>query len=206
MFKSQVPKTHYDFEKYSHIGRWVSYYVQLKEALRLRPKSILEIGVGDKVFGNYIRENIDVVYTSVDVAEDLKPDVVGNVTKLSFSDASFDIVVAFEVLEHMPFEQFERAISEMARVARVGAVISLPHFGPPLKLSLKIPFLPEIKIAWKIPLPFKHIFNGEHYWEIGKEGYPTRHIQALLCKHFVLTKDFVPFESQYHHFFVLRKK
>ena len=58
----------------------------------------------------------DISYKSVDVAEDLQPEVVGSVTKLPFPDKSFDVVVAFEVLEHLPFEKFEVAVSEISRV------------------------------------------------------------------------------------------
>jgi SAM-dependent methyltransferase len=205
MSKPQVAKEHYDFECYGHLDRWVSYYMQLRETFRFKPKSVLEIGVGDKVFGDYLRNNTGISYTSVDIAEDLRPNVIGSVTELPFQNRSFDVVVAFEVLEHIPFEKFEQALSEIARVARTGAVISLPHFGPPIKLSFKIPLVPEVKVAWKIPFPARHVFNGEHYWEIGKRGYPIGCIRDVLRSHFVLENDFVPFESQYHHFFILRK-
>lgn len=202
----QVDKEAYAFERYSHPGRWVSYYHQIKEVLRLDPKSILEIGSGDGVFKSYIKENTPIQYTNVDVADDLHPDVVGSVTELPFADASYDVVCAFEVLEHIPFEQFELALAEIARVSRGPVVLSLPHFGPPLQFLLKIPLLKEIRFSWKVPFHKEHVFNGQHYWEIGKKGYPAKDIRAVLGKHFEVVKEFIPFENQYHHFFVLRKK
>lgn len=199
----QVDKSHYRFDKYAFEGRFVSYYWQLKEALALKPQSILEVGVGDGVFGNFIKNNTNVSYTSVDIADDLHPDVVGSILKLPFPDKSFDIVCVFEVLEHLPFEDFDKALNELARVARTHIVISLPHFGPMFSFSLKIPFLSEIHIALKIPFPKTHIFNGHHYWEIGKGGYSASFIRATLSKYGELVRDFVPFGSSYHHFYVL---
>ena len=201
---SQVNKSHYNFNKYSFEGRFVSYYWQLRETLALAPSSILEVGVGDRVFGDFIKNNTSVAYTSVDVAEDLHPDIVGSILKLPFDDKSFDVVCAFEVLEHLPFEQFDRAVAELSRVARSHVVISIPHFGPMFSFSFKIPFVPEIRVAWKIPFPKKHVFNGQHYWELGKSGYPIRRIREILQSRGEIIHDFVPFGNAYHHFFALR--
>ena len=202
----QVNKTAYQFFSYAHPGRFVSYYHQLSEVLSLNPVSVLEIGVGDGIFRDYLKGNTDVAYTSVDVADDLHPDVVGDVTKLPFKDGTFDVVCAFEVLEHISFERFEDALLELARVSRGPVVLSLPHFGPPLQFLLKIPLLKEIRFSWKVPFPKAHIFNGQHYWEIGKKGYSTQDIRTVLEKHFKVVKEFIPFENQYHHFFVLQKR
>jgi len=206
MSEVQVDKSHYGFGRYGFEGRFVSYYWQLKEVLDLKPQSVLEVGVGDKVFGNFVKDNTAVAYTSVDIAEDLKPDVIGSILVLPFDDKSVDIACAFEVLEHLPFEQFDKAVSELTRVARTHVVISVPHFGPMLSFSLKIPFVPQIQLAFKLPYPKRHTFNGQHYWELGKQGYSPSLVRGLLSKHGEIVRDFVPFNSAYHHFFVLRLK
>lgn len=200
----QVNKSHYQFDKYAFEGRFVSYYWQLKEVLELEPSTVLEIGVGDRVFGDFIKNNTAVAYTSVDVAADLHPDVAGSVLELPFPDKSFDAVCAFEVLEHLPFEQFDKALSELCRVARTHIVISLPHFGPMFSFSLKVPFLPHLRIAFKLPFPKKHSFNGEHYWEIGKRGYSVSRVREAVSRHGAIEHDFIPFNSEYHHFFLVR--
>ena len=201
----QVDKTAYRFEKYTGLDRWSSYHCQLREILALGPASMLEIGVGDGVVQNYIKSQTPIAYTSLDVADDLGADVMGDVRRLPFADGSFDLVCAFEVLEHLPFEDFEKALGELMRVARTHVIVSLPHFGPPVKFLLKLPFLSELRIAFKIPYPKTHVFNGQHYWEIGKRGYPARRIRAVFLHHGTLLKEFVPFENQYHRFFVLKK-
>lgn len=201
----QVDKEAYQFERYVGLDRWSSYYYQLREILAQDPKSVLEVGAGDHVVGNYLKGR-GITYTSADIAEDLSPDVVADVTNLPFPDGTFDLVCAFEVLEHLPFETFEPALRELQRVSKRDVIISLPHFGPPVKLYFKIPFLPEVRFAFKIPYPRKHVFNGQHYWEIGKRGYPPSRVRTILEKYYSLQKEFVPFENQYHHFFVLHKK
>jgi hypothetical protein len=202
----QVDKTHYLFTNYVYPERWNSYYHQLKEVLALNPTSILEAGAGDEVLRSYLLKNTSIQHTSVDIAEDLHPDIFGSLEKLPVEDNSYDMVCAFEVLEHIPFEKFEDCIKEMTRVARTYVLLSVPHFGPSLKLNFKIPYVPEVRVACKIPFPKKHVFNGQHYWELGKKGYPVSRVKEILKKHLVLEKDFVPFDSQYHHFFILKKQ
>jgi GT2 family glycosyltransferase/SAM-dependent methyltransferase len=49
---------------------------------------------------------------------------------LPFADGEFDYVVALEVLEHIPAEDRLFAVSEWARVARLGLILSCPNGGP----------------------------------------------------------------------------
>jgi ubiquinone/menaquinone biosynthesis C-methylase UbiE len=202
----QVDKSAYTFDRYTGLDRWSSYHYQLREILALAPASMLEIGVGDGVVRNYIKTQTPIAYTALDVADDLHADTIGDVRALPFGDKSVDIACAFEVLEHLPFEDFEKALAELARVARTHVVLSLPHFGPAIKCLIKIPFVPEMRTAFKIPFAKTHHFNGQHYWEIGKREYSVHRIRAALEKYYTIEKEFIPFENQYHHFFVLRKK
>jgi len=202
----QVNKEHYDFSRYSYPDRWGSYFYQLKEVLDTKPSSILEVGVGDKVFGSFIKNNTDISYKSLDIASDLNPDIVAPITETGLPPESFDVICAFEVLEHIPFDQFETALKEMSRISKKHIIISLPHFAPPIQFLLKIPLLPKICFALKVPFPKKHIWNGEHYFEIGKKDYPLNRIIESIKKFGTLEKHFVPFENQYHHFFIIRKK
>jgi ubiquinone/menaquinone biosynthesis C-methylase UbiE len=203
--KKQVDKSHYSFDKYAHSGRFASYFYQLKEIHGVNPKNVLEVGVGDAVIGNYLRDNTNILYKSIDIAEDLSPDVIGSVLDLPFEESTFDVVCAFEVLEHIPFESFERALSEMVRVAKKKVLISVPHFGPPVKFMLKIPFLPEIRFSFKIPFHKKHVFNGQHHWELGKKGYSVSRVLEIMKSQAHVERHYVPFENQYHHFFILKK-
>ena len=202
---TQVDKSHYACGGYGFEGRFVSYYHQLRLVLDRHPQAVVEVGVGDKVFGDFVRNNTDIAYTSVDIAADLYPDVLGSITALPFDDDSYDISCAFEVLEHLPFEEFDTAVGELVRIAKRYTVLSVPHFGPMLSFGFKIPFVPKLQFALKIPFPKAHRFNGQHYWEIGKKGYPVSRIRQKLSRHGTIVADFIPFNSEYHHFFVLEK-
>ena len=204
--EKQVDKSHYEFSRYVGIDRWASYHAQIKAVLERGPDSVLEIGVGDGVLRDYLKQHLSINYRSLDIDPELHPDIVGSVTAIPLPSESVDYVLAFEVLEHLPFETLPSAIKEIARIAKQGVIMSLPHFGPPVKFLLKLPFLPEIRFAWKIPFFKRHVFNGEHYWEIGEKGYPTGVIREVLGEHFVIVQEFIPFENQYHHFFVLAKR
>jgi len=206
--KKQVEKNAYNFKKYCDIDRWNSYWHQIKEVLDLKPNSVLEIGIGDKVLGGYLKNNTGINYQSLDIAEDLQPDILGNVENLPFLRPSFDIVCAFEILEHLPFNKFNTTLKELHRVTNKYVIISLPRWGRYFSIELRLPGLKKIKWHYKANLfPIKHEFNGQHYWEIGKKKYPLKLIKkAIKQAGFGIVKDYVVFESPYHHFFILVKQ
>ena len=58
-------------------------------------------------------------------------------------------------------------------------MISIPHPGYVFSLSFKLPLLPKIDLLLQVPFFWKtHVFNGEHYWELGKKGYPVKKFLA----------------------------
>jgi len=49
-------------------------------------------------------------------------------------------------------------------------------------------------------------YDGEHYWEIGKAGYPLQRIINDIRKTgFNIKKTYRIFEWPYHRFFILKK-
>ncbi len=197
--------TDYFSPNYDDKKRWVSYWRQIKEVLKFRPGNVLIIGKGNGVVAEYFKLR-GIKTITIDVVQSLNPDVIASVVKMPFSDDEFDVVLCAQVLEHLPYDDFGNALLEIKRVARHGAVISLPHFGPTIRFLLKLPFLPEIKFLFKIPYPKKHVFKEEHYWEIGKMNYPPRRIKNDIKKSgFIIAGDYVVFENPLHHFFILKK-
>lgn len=190
---------------YDDKRRWASYWHQIDEILVVNPKKVLIIGKGNGLVSEYLKlAGVKIVVLDID--ETLKPDVITSVLKMPFSDNEFDVVLCAEVLEHLPYNEFNKALSEIKKVAKIGAVISLPHFGPAIRFLLKFPILPEIKFMIKVPYPKKHVFKGEHYWEIGKRDYPLRRIKNDIKKSgFTIENDYIVFENPLHHFFVLKK-
>lgn len=190
---------------YDDKRRWASYWYQIKEILDFNPKKVLIIGKGNGLVSEYLKlAGIKIVVLDID--ETLKPDIIASVLKMPFADNEFDAILCAQVLEHLPYEDFFKAISEIRRVSKTSAVISLPHFGPAIRFLFKFPILPEIKFMIKLPYPKVHKFKGEHYWEIGKRGYSLKKIKKEIIKSgTVIEKDYIVFENPLHHFFVLKK-
>ncbi len=73
---------------------------------------------------------------------------------------------------------------------------------------MQIPKIGEIKKLIPLPRLKKtiHKFGGEHYWEIGKIGYPLDRItNNIKKKGFNIERTYRIFEHPYHRFFILRK-
>lgn len=97
-------------------------------------RSVLEIGVGE----GHVSERVAARFPEAEVigvdlphegleetwAERGIKGIFADATDLPFEDNTFDLVLAIEVLEHMP--KPELALSELARVGRGGAILSVP--------------------------------------------------------------------------------
>lgn len=200
----QVSKDHYSFSNYVSLQRWISYWYQIKEISNLDVESVIEIGPGSKNIGDYLTSNLGVYYKTVDVARDLKPDFLGSVDSIPLDDNSFDLVCAFQVLEHLPYDRFQISLKEMSRVAKKYVIFSLPHYGPNINVSVKIPFFKQFRFSMKFLLPKKHVWDGQHYWEIGKKTFEYSKVKTDIVQVLDIVKDFVPFENSYHHFFICK--
>ena len=199
-------KKHYSWE-YDSKNRFMSYWHQIQEVLKTKPKKILEIGIGNETVTNYLKtQGIEVV--TVDIEKDLNPDYVCSVTDIDkyFKENSFDTILCAEVLEHLPFEDFEIALKKMHKITKNYVIISLPHFGINFRFSFKIPLRKEKNLLIKIPLPLIYKYDGEHHWEIGYRGYSLGKILKIFSKFFDIKKEFLVPETPSHHLFVLRKK
>jgi ubiquinone/menaquinone biosynthesis C-methylase UbiE len=207
-YEKQVNKDHYSFNRYFFKERWMSYWYQVNEICK-RPEieSVLDIGPGTTFLHDVLKiHQPNITYKTLDIAADVHPDFIGGITQIPLQDEAFDLVSAFQVLEHIEYSDVEKALLEMKRVSKQYVFVSLPHFGPSVEFLLKVPFLKRFKFAFKIPYRPKHTFGGQHYWEIGKAGYSPQKIRTLMQKHFDILDEYVPFEYQYHHFFIMRKK
>ncbi len=193
------------WKRYEFEGRWTSYFTQIDQVLRFQPSSCLEIGVGNGIVTDALkRQGIQVTTLDIDAA--LQPDVVGSVERIPLPDASVDVALCAEVLEHLSFDQFEMCIQELMRVVRTGVVLSLPHWGYTLRFVVDLPGLPEIRKAWKLPISSTITPGGVHFWEIGRTGYPLTRIKNVLNKHATIEREWLSPWMPYHHFFRLSKR
>lgn len=207
-YQPQVSKDHYSFAGYFYPGRWMSYWYQTKEICsRSDISSMLDIGPGSDFLKNILSVHAPQVrYETLDIAVDLQPDYIGSATSIPLADNSFDVVSAFQVLEHIEFKDFEPALQEMKRVSKRYVFISLPHNVPTFDFQFKVPGFKRFSFALKIPWGRTHVFYGQHYWEVGKKGYSARYILSIFKRHFEVIDEYVPYENQYHHFYILKKR
>lgn len=201
--QKQVDKEHYEFSRYIHKRRWASMWHQIDEVLALQPNSVLEIGPGPGVF-QAVASGLGVSVETLDLDPDLNPDYLAPADAMPFADNSFDVLCAFQMLEHVPYDQALNIFREMARIARKGVVISLPDSARRLPIAVHIPW---IGLRWfSLPKPRfsrkEHRFNGEHYWELNKVGYSTARVSADLVEYggVRLERTFRVGEFPYHRF------
>ncbi len=173
-YATQVSRTHYDGAAYRSGERWMSYFYQLTLVDRSHARSVLEVGVGAGVLARELRAR-GIEVTTLDIAPDVSPDILGSVTAIPLPERSVDATLAFEVLEHIEYADVSVALRELARVSRRFVIVSIPHPGWVFSWVSKLPLMRRLTIFFQIPFFWKrHAFNGEHHWELGKREYATR--------------------------------
>lgn len=200
----QVPPSHYSFSAYMTKERWASVWHQLDEIFTLEPEKVLEVGPGPGLLKVIARE-FSVSIVTLDWDHELRPTCVGKAERLPFIENSFDVVVSFQTLEHIPYLKSLDAVAEMARVARQAVVISVPDCRTTWGVDLKLPLIGKKSLSTTPPKPpRRHVYDGQHHWEIGKKGYTEKGvIRDLESKGLRLIRTYRVHENPYHRFFVL---
>jgi ubiquinone/menaquinone biosynthesis C-methylase UbiE len=136
---TNVAGNHYDkYASTNPIERRMmdGFFAALDEALTgLTPRTVVEVGAGEGHVTERLRARFpDASVVGLDLPDDeLRgewgdrgiPMFFGDATRLPFADSSIDLVVALEVLEHVPDPR--RALVEIARVCRGTTVLSVPR-------------------------------------------------------------------------------
>jgi predicted SAM-dependent methyltransferase len=203
MLHKQVDKSHYEFSQYMTKARWCSMWHQIDELLRLAPENVLEIGPGPGLF-RAVAGAFGLTVDTVDLDPELRPTYVASATALPLKDGAYSVVCAFQMLEHLPYEESLRAFDELVRVSRRHVLISLPDATTVWRYLAHIPkrgtrefFLPRPRLRRPV-----HRFNGEHHWEIGKRGFPLEKVVRDFTRSATLTNTYRVSENSYHRFFV----
>lgn len=211
--EKQVDKAYYFSKKYTTLDRFISYFYQIDSIRSEAPESILFVGVGDNVVSQFLKENSNIKVTTLDIAADLKPDVVGDVRSVPVADGTYDYVCAFQILEHLPFSEQEKIFKEFHRVSKKGIIISVPHRRTGFELILKFPFIRSLfkrdylRAALLFPVKFPgHEISGQHYWEIDGRTTPLRVYRNEIEKYFAITKERTIPLDPYYRFFIAEKK
>ena len=121
---------------YVHKMAFVSKYLEQQP----RDAKIVDLGCGEGILvEQYRNQGFDIVGVDYNYESDCV--LRGDITKLDFDDASLDLVMALDVIEHLDFEQQEKAIREIRRVLRPEgrALLTIPnlaHFASRVTFAL----------------------------------------------------------------------
>ncbi len=116
--------------------QWLSnrFHIQSKRALlELRDSCILDIGSGNASYKPLIHSSnhyIDLDYPTTNEKYLQRPKIYSDARLLPFDDGTIDIVLLFEVLEHV--HETDRVLDEIARVLTSGGqlFLSVPFIYP----------------------------------------------------------------------------
>jgi SAM-dependent methyltransferase len=136
-----------DFQKkyYEQAAFWEKDYMddpaekeRILESIKLIPDdtmTIIDVGCGNGSFLNTLNEKHPNSYdkiigidTSSEALRHVKTKTKNeSIDNISFDSKSFDTVCCSEVLEHLPYNTFEKGISEIQRISKKYIIISVPN-------------------------------------------------------------------------------
>lgn len=104
---------------------------RVRDLLNLIPSnihSILDAGCGGGLVTNNLTYplviGIDYSHTALEYVT--SPKVEGTLTFIPFDDNAFDLVISSEVLEHIPYFDYERVLYEISRITKQYILITVP--------------------------------------------------------------------------------
>lgn len=172
--------------------KYFSYLLQLREILRLpksRVSSVLEIGPGYNILRSLL-ECHGYAVSTMDVKPEHAPTILGDILQPPPGVGRYDMVCAFEVLQHLPHRHFRQALENMRSCSRRYVFLSLPcpmnHLYLQFRFELVHRVFRRLSCGWRwlLPLPFRAADRDEkaflerpdkhnpHYWEVNRRSYP----------------------------------
>ncbi len=205
--EKSIEREGYLNDNYFSVSMLATFAHQINDIYTLRPGNIIEIGIGNGFTSTFLKSaGYDV--TTCDINENLGPDHVLQVQQLAsaFPQSQFDLAVCCEVLEHIPFEEFEPAVAAISNVAD-RLYLTLPNYRKYFGISGFFDF-PRIRKLFNIgayiriprPVPM------EHFWELDSYDYCTRkNVEAVLRKYYPKIETHNHKLNRYHRVFICEK-
>jgi DNA repair exonuclease SbcCD ATPase subunit len=142
----------------------------------VRPKgttwSVLDVGGRTALLRSFLPRD-RVVPVDLEASSE-RPLVLGDGSALPFADASFDVVAAFDTLEHVPVGRREAFVAECRRVARRYVMLVGPYQSPEVEEAERI-----LQQFLRDKLAVEHRYLEEHR----HNGLPDRGaVEAELAK------------------------
>jgi hypothetical protein len=209
--------------------RFSSVRLQLTSVTELGDavSSILEVGPGSGYFSS-VATNLGYDLKTADIKPITNPDYLGDFREIEVSE-QFDLVAAFEMLQHIPYQELSSTLTKLASLSNRYVLISVPSHVHRFELALEIPGMlaprrlglgwlrgrHSLMFRWERPRsrgPSKASWEGRedywnpHYWEVGRKNFPKsrflRDIESSGLR-VIWAKHNPRFD---HHLFVLAEK
>ena len=203
-FSIQHDPTDYYHPNYINPLRMSSYSYQYRLALTSGGNSFLNIGSANDVLRSLlIKQKKTVINLDLDLHT--HPDVTAIFPYLPFKSSSFDVVLCFQTLEHLPFSMINSCFRELRRISKNNIIISVPDMSLSKREMIKY-------LIYKIlnhPREWKKYksrkIDKEHFWEIGDGVINFKSLlSAIEGERLEITNHFRNRINSYHHFFVLK--
>ena len=143
--------------------------------LDMKPQSLLDVGCGKGQFVEWAKTK-DINATGLDFASGYG--IQADLLDIPFPDNSFEMITAFDVLEHLLPETLEKGLSEMFRVAGKWWIISIGYGQSKIKTpdgKMELHPIDTKNKEWWIPRLSKYVV-------IDKKGSTKKGNPYLICK------------------------
>ncbi len=160
----------------------------IKEKINRQKLTILEIGANEECNLEKVLPNEEIQYSDIYLTEKMRADKrfiqVNGCNMPEIANGQYDLVIALDVLEHVPEEQRKAFMNEVSRVAKYVAIVCFPY-----------------KTAYnenaeeRINSYYKMLYGEDHKWLIEhiQNGLPE--IDEIIS---MLMEDGISFKEFYH--------
>lgn len=184
-------KSQFELEKDYYLNQldflnWYRFFSIIKEAINIKPESVLEIGEGSGIVKNILKPIVK-SYKTMDVNKNLRPDYLNDVRKLNPKlKKKFNLVIIADVLEHLPFLDLEKSLFNLLDYLKKGgyAIITIPHRS---HYILSMTSLKHKPLIIRMPT-LKRLIKGrawidpDHQWEIGDGKHKIKDVEKTIKK------------------------
>jgi len=215
----QVEINHYKWT-YLTRQRFLLYQKSIEMLSFIKFSDVLEIGPGPGVLSNilkFLEKNI----ITLDFDYFLKPDIVADVRELPLKNKSFDLIIANQILEHIPYNNFCEVLSTFADISREYVLISLPYNEHHIEFYFNFKIIKYLYFRGVINKLISKIFpihfyfgisrflssfpeHEEHYWEIGYKEYSLNKVRREFFQHFEIIREERVMLAPYYYIFLLK--
>jgi SAM-dependent methyltransferase len=203
-----LAREEYYSDAYFSYGQLWSFVEQIYYLREFKPQRVLEIGVGNGFVSSFLR-SMQINVKTFDINPNLMPDVVASVHEITdyIKPGEFDLISCCEVLEHIPFGDFEKIIRMFSECSD-NLFLTLPVSGRIIGFGGIVKFLKFQRWigAW-ITLPFrKSRLPDMHFWEVNSQTETSKkEILKLLGKYYGEVETGLFKANAYHRYFKCRR-